>query len=126
MRSRTVMTIRSGQDLLTCADCTCVMASTRLAAAPVSTRIIGTPTGIAATARTWLTGTTSVPLTTTDRTTSSFDPSSAQAMPATRAAATTPKNAVRHGLRPRRWGGRPGGGAPGRGLVRTVAAGRAR
>ncbi len=74
VRSRTVIRIRSGQDLLTCADRTCVMASTRRAAAAVFTRISGSPSGIAAAARTWLAGTRCVPLTTTDRTTSTSAP----------------------------------------------------
>lgn len=56
VRSRTVITIRSGQDLLTCADWTWVMASTRRAAAAVSTRIMGWSDGMAAAARTWAAG----------------------------------------------------------------------
>ena len=74
VRSWTVIRIRSGHDLLTCADRTCVMASTRRAAAAVFTRSSGSPSGIPAAARTWLAGTRCVPLTTTDRTTSTFGP----------------------------------------------------
>jgi hypothetical protein len=76
--------------LVTVADLTCVMPSTRRATAWVSTRIIGSLGEMAAAVRTWLAGTRWVPLTTIERTTSSLEPSRAQPMPTTRPTTATP------------------------------------
>src|ERR1700742_3668181 len=110
-----VMTMWSGQDLVTVADLTWVMPSSRRAAAWVSTRIIGSLGLMAATDRTVAGLTRWVPWIATERTTSSLEPSRAQPMPTTRPTTATAMNAVRHGLCARAsdpWGRRPASAGP--------------
>src|SRR5262249_9091089 len=79
-RSWTVITSVLGQSLLTCADCTCLSCATRRAIAPVLTRMSGWPRATCAAASTWPAETAlPLPATWTERTTSSLEPSSAQA-----------------------------------------------
>ena len=52
VRSRTTMTTRSGQDLVTCTLPTCLIVMIRPAIWAVFTRIIGVPGSTSATART--------------------------------------------------------------------------
>ena len=73
------MTSRFGQDLVTCALRTCLIASIRAAAWAVFTRISGVPSWTPDTARTSDRGTRCVPLTITERTTSSGEPNRTQA-----------------------------------------------
>jgi hypothetical protein len=98
VRSRTVMTIASGQDRPTVADSTAGMRSTRCAAAEVSTRASGWPTRIRAAVRTCAAGTCRVPVTTTCRTTSRLEPRSAHAAPARIARMMPPKKTARAAL----------------------------
>src|SRR5580692_3102722 len=79
--SRTAMTTRSGQTLVTCTPWTCVMVRTRPATRAVLTRISGVPDRTPATARTSDSGTRRVPVTTTERTANRLESSSAQATP---------------------------------------------
>ena len=82
------MTTRSGQDLRTSALRTCLMVSIRAATWAVFTRISGVPGSMPATARTSDLGTRWVPVTITERTTSSREPNRTQtAAPMTPAAA---------------------------------------
>ena len=90
------MTRWSGQSFVTRADATCGMASTRRATAPVSTRSSGVPGGTSAAAITREEPTRCVPVTVTERTTSSRSPSRAQPTPATIANAASAKKATRH------------------------------
>ena len=91
------MATRSGQDLVTCALPTCLIVAIRAAARAVFTRISGVPGSTPATARTSDRGTRCVPLTITERTTSSGEPNSTQAATPMTPAATRAKNAARHG-----------------------------
>src|ERR1700691_3307326 len=91
----------SGQDVDTLAAATCLIVSTRRATAAVLTRDSGVPSGTSATATTCDAGSVCVPpVTATDRTTSSREPSSAQATAAITPAPASAKNAARH-LTPR-------------------------
>src|SRR5690348_15489970 len=87
VRSRTTMTRRFGQDLVTCALLTWLIFSIRAAAQAVFTRISGVPGTTPDAARTSDRGTRCVPLTVTERTTSSDEPNrthpAAAATPAT-------------------------------------------
>src|SRR5262252_5408893 len=84
VRGCTVITTVDGQDLLTWTDCTCLIASTRRAIVPVSTRMSGVPYRTRAAARTCAAGTAwPPPVTLTERTTSSREPSRAHASTAT-------------------------------------------
>ena len=95
------MTTRSGQDLVTSALRTCLMVSIRAATSAVFTRINGVPGSTPATARTSDLGTRWIPMTITERTTSSREPNRTQT-----AAPTTPAVArANHATRQ----GRPGG-----------------
>ena len=96
VRSWIVIDTASGQSLLTCADWTCLILSTRWATTVVLTRMSGRPAGICAAASTNARETCGpVPLTLTDRTTRNRDPSSAQATPARMAMTASPKNPAR-------------------------------
>ena len=72
------MTSRSGQDLVTCALRTCLIVSIRAATWAVFTRISGVPGSTPDLARTSDRGTRCVPLTVTERTTSSGEPNRTQ------------------------------------------------
>src|SRR5579863_1338986 len=110
-RSVTVMTRRSGQSFVTVADATWGIASTRRVTAPASTRSSGVPGDTSAATMTCPGMSRWVPVTVTDRTTSTRLPSSAQPDPATIASPASTKKAVRQRDRGRR---RPRGtGAPG-------------
>ena len=91
----------SGHCLVTWADCTSAMRSTRLATAPVFTRISGSPAGMPAAASTCDLGTRRVPVTLTVRTARNREPSSSHTATAMIPAAASAKNAVRYGLGPR-------------------------
>ena len=90
------MTSRFGQDLVTCALRTCGIAAIRAAARAVFTRISGVPSWTPDATTTSDRGTRSVPLTDTERTTSSGEPNRTQTAAATRPAAARAKNATRH------------------------------
>src|SRR5215472_642797 len=77
VRSWTVITTASGQCLLTRADWTCVIPSSRRATAAVLIRTRGVPSLTSATWSTSAVGTRWFPVTVTDRTTSRLEPSSA-------------------------------------------------
>ena len=82
------MTTRSGQDLRTSALRTCLIVSIRAATWAVFKRISGVPGSMPAAARTSALGTRWVPVTITERTTSSREPNRTQpAAPMTPAAA---------------------------------------
>src|SRR5262250_108723 len=92
-RSWTVITSVVGQSLLTWADCTCLSCATRRAIAPVLTQMSGWPWVTCAAVSTWLAETAlPLPATWTERTTSSLEPSSAQAIVPTIASAVSAKN----------------------------------
>src|SRR5689334_25117483 len=93
------MTSRFGQDLVTCTLRTCGIATIRAAARPVSTRVSGVPgwTPDAAMTSDW--DTRCVPLTVTERTTSSGEPNRTQTAAATRPAVPRAMSATRHARR---------------------------
>ena len=97
VRSRTEMTILSGQTLRTWADCTSVMRSTRRATIAALIRMSGVPGRIPASAITSAREMPAGPVTCIERTTRNLDPSSAQATPTRIATAASMKKAAFHG-----------------------------
>src|SRR5262249_29441667 len=96
VRSRTTMTRRFGQDLVTCALLTWLIFSIRAAARAVFTRISGVPGTTPDAASTSERGTRCVPLTVTERTASRDEPNRTHPAAAARPAAARATRTTRH------------------------------